>query len=404
MPKILQINTTVNWNSTGRIAEDIGLLMQSKGWESYIAYSRGKPNSKSHLIQIGNKWDIYKHGIYTRIYDNHGLSSKQATINLVEQIKFLRPDIIHLHNIHGYYLNYQILFKYLSSINTPIVWTLHDCWSFTGHCSYYTFKKCERWKEGCYDCPQKSNYPASYLFDRSKKNYHNKKNSFTSVKNMTIVPVSNWLATDVQKSFLGKFPIKVIHNGIDLNTFSPCKPEQKNIKKENKYILLGVASIWEERKGLTDFIKLRNFLPDNYSIVLIGLSKKQIKELPQNILGIERTSNVQELAQYYSNANVFINPTWEDNYPTTNLESLACGTPVITYRTGGSIEAIDEKTGIIVEPGDIITLASETQRICRITETNDIRNHCRQRALRLFDKNQRYEEYYQLYINLLNNL
>lgn len=402
MPKILQINTTVNWNSTGRIAEDIGLLMQSKGWESYIAYSRGKPNSKSHLIQIGNKWDIYKHGIYTRIYDNHGLSSKQATINLVEQIKFLRPDIIHLHNIHGYYLNYQILFKYLSSINTPIVWTLHDCWSFTGHCSYYTFKKCERWKEGCYDCPQKSNYPASYLFDRSKKNYHNKKNSFTSVKNMTIVPVSNWLATDVQKSFLGKFPIKVIHNGIDLNTFSPCKPEQKNIKKENKYIILGVASIWEERKGLTDFIKLRNFLPDNYSIVLIGLSKKQIKELPQNILGIERTSNVQELAQYYSNANVFINPTWEDNYPTTNLESLACGTPVITYQTGGSIEAIDEKTGIIVEPGNIKELAEKTKWMCNRANFEQVRIDCRKRAVELFNKNNRYEDYYQLYMKLLN--
>lgn len=403
MVKILQINTTVNWNSTGRIAEDIGILIQSKGWKSFIAYSRGKTNSKSDLIHVGNKWDVYKHGIQTRILDNHGLGSTKATIDFIKKIKCIKPDIIHLHNIHGYYLNYQILFEYISSVNIPVVWTLHDCWSFTGHCSYYTYKKCERWKNKCNQCPQKNSYPASYFLDRSEKNYYEKKNSFTSVRNMTIVPVSNWLATDVKESFLCKYPIQVIHNGIDLNTFSPIKSKRQNVNSKMEFIILGVASVWEERKGLKDFLKLRQLLPDNYSIILIGLTRKQIKRLPRNIIGLERTNSVQELAQYYSNANVFLNPTWEDNFPTTNLEALACGTPVITYRTGGSIEAIDDKTGVIVEQGSIKELAEKTQWMCNRSDFEQVRIDCRKRAVELFDKNNRYEDYYQLYMNLLNN-
>lgn len=401
MFKLLQINTTYNWGSTGRIAEEIGQKVISKGWINYVAYGRHINKGISNPIKIGTKWEIYIHALLTRFLDKHGLGSKKATNELIKQINRIKPDIIHLHNIHGYYINYPILFNFLAKKNIPIVWTLHDCWSFTGHCSHYIYEKCERWKLECHQCPQKNSYPSSYLLDRSKKNYNNKKDSFTSVKNMIIVPVSNWLATEVKESFLNKYPIQVIHNGIDLNTFSPIKTETPNINSKKEYVILGVASVWGERKGLTDCIELSKLLPENYSITLIGLTKKQIKNLPPNIKGLERTDSIQELAKYYSKANVFLNPTYEDSFPTTNLEALACGTPVITYRTGGSIEAIDDKTGVIVEPGNIKQLAEKTQWMCNRTDLEQVRINCRKRAIELFDKNNRYEDYYQLYMKLL---
>ena len=397
--KIFQINTTLNWGSTGRIAEEIGILLQNQGNDSYIAYGRYNNPSQSMDICIGGKLDFYFHALQTRLFDKHGLSSTNATKKLLKQIESVNPDIIHLHNIHGYYVNYQLLFAYLSKFNVPVVWTLHECWSFTGHCSHFSFINCDRWKTGCHHCPQKRNYPASILFDRSKNNYRDKKNAFASLKNMTIIPVSNWLANEVRQSFLKKYPIKVIHNGIDLEVFKPHKANMK-LDIKGKYVVLGVASGWEERKGLKDFIKLRSLLSSEFSIVLIGLKKKQIESLPEEIIGIPRTNSVKELAEYYSMANVYFNPTWEDNFPTTNLEALACGTPVITYRTGGSIEAVDDKTGFIVEQGDLNMSVEIIQKICKEGKEK-YTNACRQRAVRLYNKNDRYEEYIQLYNSLL---
>ena len=399
MFKLLQINTTSNWGSTGRIATEIGNLVINRGGQSFIAYGRYSNHSESYEIKLSSKLSIYLHGIYTRIFDKHGLFSKRDTINLISEIKRINPDIIHLHNIHGYYLNYLLLFNFLSKTNIPIVWTLHDCWSFTGHCAYFSFINCDRWKTGCHHCPQKKSYPASILFDRSKNNYRDKKNAFTSVKNMTIIPVSNWLANEVKQSFLKKYPIKVIHNGIDLEVFKPHEAKKK-LDIKGKYVVLGVASGWEERKGLKDFIKLRSLLSSEFSIVLIGLKKKQIESLPEEIIGIPRTNSVKELAEYYSMANVYFNPTWEDNFPTTNLEALACGTPVITYRTGGSIEAVDDKTGFIVEQGDLNMATNIIQTICKEGKEK-YKDACRQRAVRLYNKNDRYEEYIQLYNSLL---
>jgi glycosyltransferase involved in cell wall biosynthesis len=288
------------------------------------------------------------HGLQTRIFDNHGMASKIATKKLIKQIKQINPNIIHLHNIHGYYLNYAILFEYLNELNIPIVWTLHDCWSITGHCTYFSFVGCNKWKSECYSCPQKKSYPTSWFIDRSKENFRLKKKHFTSLSNMTIVPVSNWLSDLIKESYLHKYPIRTIHNGIDLSVFKPSDSEKfKSMYNiQNKFILLGVANKWELRKGLKDFVELSNLLDSDYKIVLVGLSRKQIEQLPDNILGIERTESVEGLAEIYSAGDVFLNPTYEDNFPTTNLEALACGTPVITYETGGSPEAIDESTGI----------------------------------------------------------
>lgn len=401
--KLLQINTVANWGSTGRIAEEIGIAAIEQGWESYIAYGRGHPTSTSNLIRIGSDFDMKLHGIKTRLFDNHGLCSRKVTKDFINQINVIKPDIVHLHNIHGYYINYQILFKYLKSINVPVVWTLHDCWALTGHCAYFTFVDCDKWKNGCSNCIQRNAYPSSYFIDRSKKNWKNKKTAFTSLKKLTVVPVSDWLANIVKESFLRDVKINRIYNGINLDTFRPNKTMNLKHKLaiDDKIMLLGVASIWDERKGLKDFIKLRDLLSDNKIIVLIGLNEEQVKKLPKGIIGIRRTNNVQELSAFYSEADVFINPTWEDNFPTTNLEALACGTPVITYRTGGSIEAVDEKTGLIVTPGDIIGLNNAINSILSNKNLLYTELLCRNRAIKEYNKNDRYREYLRLYYDIL---
>ena len=395
MPKLLQINVVANWGSTGRIAEEIGQLAISKGWESYIAYGRGNPHSKSHLIRVGSNLDMYSHVLQSRLMDNHGLVSKNVTEKFIKQIDRISPDIIHSHNIHGYYLNYPILFDYLSQRSIPVIWTLHDCWPFTGHCAYYTYIKCERWKSGCYNCPQKNAYPASFIFDNSSRNYKFKKQAFNSIDNLIMVPVSKWLAGDLKQSFLGNYPIKVINNGVDLNIFKPLDQDLAN----KKFTILGVASVWEKRKGLDDFIQLSQKLSDDFQIVLVGLNKNQIKSLPSQIKAIERTNNISELVKLYNTADVFFNPTWEDNFPTTNLEALASGTPVLTYRTGGSIEAVDGNTGFIIEPGNIDEVIVAIKHIQMVGKSTYSR-YCRERAEKLYNKEDRYNEYIQLYNKL----
>ena len=400
MAVLLQINVTANWGSHGRIAENIGELAMEHGWESHIAYGRYANKSKSEIYKIGSAIDIYNHVLQTRVFDRHGLASKQATRRLMEYIDSVAPDIIHLHNIHGYYLNYPLLFEYLQKSEIPVVWTLHDCWAFTGHCAYFDYINCDRWKFHCHHCPALGRYPHSSLFDRSSDNFNDKCKWFTSLKNMTIVPVSDWLASKVRQSFLSRYPIQVIHNGVDTSTFNYQSVKKEDFGFQDKFIVLGVASVWDDRKGLADFLKLRNVLPEEYAIILIGLTNKQIKKLPQGILGISRTNRVKELAEYYSLADVYVNPTWEDNFPTTNLEAQACGTPVITYRTGGSIEAIYKGTGYIVEQGDIPAIVSI---ITKIKGTGKIpyMHTCRDHIVKNFEKSNTYQQYLYLYNTIL---
>lgn len=393
--KLLQINVTANSGSTGKIAEAIGQLAINRGWESWIAYGRGTPQSESRLIRIGNDWDMRWHGVETRLLDNHGLASRRTTRQFISRIKEINPDIIHLHNIHGYFINYPLLFRFLQEWGGPVVWTLHDCWSFTGHCAYFDMINCDKWQNKCMNCPQKSSYPKSYI-DKSLRNYIKKKSSFNTIlPQLTLVPVSNWLSGLLTKSYLHNCKIRKIHNGIDLKLFKP----QSEYKE--KFVVLGVASVWDQRKGLADFIKLSDILPERYKIILIGLSEKQIKNLPINIQGIRRTENINQLVELYSMADVFMNPTWEDNFPTTNIEALACGTPVITYRTGGSPEAIDSNTGIVVEQGDVQGLkkAIETIRTSSDRFTPEL---CRARAEKYFNQNDRFEEYFELYEKIIN--
>lgn len=394
MKRIVQINVTAASGSHGMIAEEIGRLAIKEGWDSWIAYGRWAGNSQSKLIRIGSRKDVLLHGLRSRLSDSHGLGSTGATKRLVSQLSTLKPDLIHLHNIHGYYINYQLLFQSLKASNVPVVWTLHDCWPLTGHCSHYVVAKCDKWKSACYSCPEKRSYPASLFLDNSKRNYAQKKESFLGLDNLTIVPVSNWLASQVRDSFLKDYPVHTIRNGIDTEIFQPCARKQSKL-------ILGVASTWQQRKGLNDFYALRNILPEDYRICLVGLSEKQIACLPDGITGINRTENREQLAELYSRASVFVNPTYEEALGLVNLEALACGTPVVTYDAGGAPETIDKKTGIVVPTGNIQALAESIKWIAMNVNCFP-QADCRLRAVEHFDKNDCFRKYIDLYNKILS--
>lgn len=391
---ILQINSTVNTGSTGRIAEGIGLQMMKARYQSTIAYGRQKNPSESKTIRIGNKWDIYTHGLKTLLFDRHGFGSRKATKDLITKIKEVEPDVIGLHNLHGYYLHVEVLFKALQRWNIPVIWTFHDCWPFTGHCSHFERVECGKWKTHCQECPLTYAYPKS-LVDKSYRNFTLKRACFTGLENLTIVTPSKWLANLVRQSFLQEYPVRVIYNGVDTQVFSP---ENRSTKKK---LVLGVASVWTPFKGYSDFIKLRDSLPDDWEVVLIGLSDQQIKNLPAGIQGIKKTSNLDELVTWYREAAIFVNPTYSDNFPTTNIEALACGTPVVTYKTGGSPEAVDKMTGRVVEQGDIQGLVNAIKELAA-HDQKKLARACRERAERLFNKKDRYQEYVTLYESLVN--
>lgn len=407
MKKLLQINPVLRVNtSTGRIMQEIGELAMLHGWKTYMAYSKGRDGikeCKSEIVPVGDVWSTAWHGLETRLLDRHGLASDRATREFVKRIEKIAPDIVHIHNIHGYFLNYRILFDFLSRSGIPVVWTVHDCWLYTGHCYYYSYAGCNKWQTGCGHCPQKKEFPASYFSDRSHRNWLDKKTAFTSMPldKLTIVPVSDWIREEMSRSFLKDYHFQVIHNGINTEVFDvyDATAVRQQYSLGDKHIFLGVASIWSREKGLADFIKMSELIGQDEVIVLVGIKPEDMKLLPKNVVAIARTENIHQLAELYSAADVFINPTWQDNYPTVNLEAIACGTPVVTYRTGGSIEAITDTTGFIVEQGDVAGLVDAARCIIRRGK-EAYRNVCRQYAVANFRKEDRYADYLNLYRQL----
>ena len=399
--KILMINVSCGIESTGRICTDLAMELKKQGHIVKIAYGRGivPEQYQDFAIRVGNDIDVYMHALRARLFDEMGFGSVRVTKRFIKWIEEYDPDIIHLHNLHGYYINIKILFEYLQNSRAKIIWTLHDCWSFTGHCAYFDYVGCDKWKNECKKCSQRKEYPKRWIIDHSKQNYELKKRLFTNIKDLIFVTPSYWLAGLLKESFLSEYPVKVIHNGIDTSIF---KPTQSNIKEQlgikDKKIVLGVASVWDRRKGLDTFLELAKKIDDSYKIVLVGLNETQIKNLPSNIIGIQRTNNIQELVELYSAADMFVNPTLEDNYPTTNLEAIACGTPVITFNTGGSPEAINSENGHIVDQGklnDIIKLLLEDKKQ---RNRNKIRN-----SNPKLDKKNITEQYMRIYYELKEN-
>lgn len=382
--KVLQINSVCGTGSTGRIALDLYKTLEEHGHICRIAYGRGNAPKNIQTIQIGNIHDVYFHGVMSRLTDRHGFYSRNATKKLLKEIELFCPDIIHLHNIHGYYINVPLLFQYLKKLGKPVIWTLHDCWAFTGHCSHFQYVNCDRWESGCFECPQKQEYPRS-LMDNSKQNYLLKKEIFNSLSNFAIVTPSQWLYQVVQKSFFHGKHIYHIPNGIDTTIFK--QQPYKNSSSHLKTVVLGVANIWNDRKGFFDFIKLNELLNHKlYQIIMVGVNAKQKSILPPSIIGIEQTDSVDVLADLYSNADVYLNLTYEDNFPTTNLEALACGTPVITYKTGGSVESCT----LCFNQGDLAGVAKAIQE----KQYNDILLKDQYKVL---DKTENAQRYLNLY-------
>lgn len=402
MVKILQIDSCLGILSTGKITESIGLLAKKRGWEYYVAHG-GRYVGKSQMrsIQITSKWGEYAHYAKSLIFDAHGLGSTAATIKFVEKIKEINPDIIHLHCIHGYYLNYKILFEYLRTAKTPVVWTFHDCWAMTGHCAHFDAAGCERWKTGCYECPLKSDYPRSICKDSSKENYKLKKELFTSLDNITIVTVSEWLTYIVRQSFMSKYPIELINNGIDIETFKPCRNDLKQkYGIENKFVMIAVASQWSEKKGLYDYIELSKRLSDEYQLIFVGVDNCYKKDIPSNIITIRRTDSQKELAKLYSAADIVLNLSYEETFGLTTVEGFACGTPGIVYNRTASPELITEETGIVVEKGNYKQLINAIETI----KKNGKQHYsaaCRERAVNFYNKDDKFNEYIELYNSLI---
>lgn len=409
MPKLLQINITANWGSTGKIAEQINVCAQQHGWETYMAYGRVCNPSASRLIKVGSKLETYLHYGEQRIRDNEGLCSRGATCKLVKQIEEIRPDIVHLHNIHDHYLNYRILFEYLNQTDIKVVWTFHDFWPVTGHCMHFVSKDCHRYETECHDCPMQRVFPKT-IMDRSRKNYQLKKQLFTACKNLTIVPVSEWVGEMTRKSFLKDKPIRVIHNGIDVNVFKPTMFEYlPNLSEQlltfqyltkGKFVIMSVASQWAFDKGLEDYKRISTMLKDDEVIVLVGVSDEIKKELPANIIGISRTSNATELAALYTRADVITILSSAETFGLTVVEGYACGTPAVVYDNTAPPSLITSETGYVVENHNYRMAYSAIQQI-KLNGKQHYSEACISLAREKYDKDKCYEKYVELYQALL---
>lgn len=366
--KVLMINSVCGIRSTGRICTDLAKELEAQGHEVKIAYGRETvpEQFQTYAVRIGTDLDVKVHGIRTRLLDDHGFGSKRATANFLKWADSYAPDFLWLHNIHGYYINIELLFQWIKTRpQMQVQWTLHDCWAFTGHCVHFMVENCEKWRTGCCGCPQRGRYPASLCVDRSRLNYLRKKELFTGVSSMKLITPSKWLADLAQQSFLREYPVEVRYNTIDTEIFKPTASDfRSRYGIGDKKMILGVASAWGERKGLKDFIRLTDMLDPSYVIVLVGLSDAQMKLLPPGVIGIRRTNSPRELAEIYTAADVFFNPTYEDNYPTVNLEAQACGTPVVTYASGGSAETLHTKESVAIKTGDLAGALHILQKIC----------------------------------------
>lgn len=401
--KIAFINSVYKYGSTGRIVEELARMAESEGHEARIFYGRKKQESDEISMYFGSRSSNILHVLVTRIFDNHGLASKRKTRKLLRMLDEYKPDVLHLHNLHGYYINIKILFDYIKRNQTKTVWTLHDCWALTGHCTHFDYMQCSLWRTECHRCPQKKDYPASYIFDNSKVNHYRKKEIFKGLKDVVIVTPSEWLKKLVSESLLEEYPCHVIPNGIDTEVFRPlCKDNIDELKTKwsipkDKKIVLGVANVWSEKKGLNTFIKLSKELDNSlYQIVLVGLNSKQIRALQKTapkILRIKRTNDINELVELYNTADIFINPTLEETFGLTNIEALTCGIPVITFDTGGSPESLNNECGVVVEKGNYDALLDAVAEYC-INRPNVIT--CRERA-KIYEKNTQYMEYIRLY-------
>ncbi len=406
--KVLQINTRYyNGGSTGHIAFDLKKVMEANGIESYAAFGFGynlAEDERAMVYRIESDRELFVSKLWTKVTGHHGFNNKAETKRLLAWIDKVQPDIIHMHNIHNHYVNIRMLLEYIAQKNIPCVLTMHDCWTFTGHCAYFDYSGCEKWRTGCHHCPSLRDYPKTFaLIDPSPWNYRMKQKLFAPL-NITFVSPSQWLRNLQQQSFLKDKPCVVINNGVDLSVFHPMK---SNVREEygigNRKMILAVAGGLAARKGKEYLLRLPMLLHDDEVLVLVGLQKGQEALLPQTnkVIGIRRTKTSDELVGLYSEADVFINPTLEDNFPTTNIEALACGTPIVTFRTGGSPEVVTPEIGLVVDKGDINGLLSAIRQILANGKSH-YADACRAKPTTDYNKDVQYGKYIELYQRILS--
>lgn len=353
--RVLEINSVCGTGSTGRICTDIAQLLTQRGDTCAVGYGRGDvlPQAQEYAHRIGSPWDCRFHGLETRLFDAHGFGSRRATRAFLRWAEEWKPDVVHLHNLHGYYLQVEEMFAFLKAKELPVVWTLHDCWAFTGHCVHFVTANCTQWQTGCRKCPLSREYPACYGLSGAARNYARKQAAFTGVKNLRLAAPSQWLADLTRRSFLKDYPVQVIPNGIDLTQF---RPVSSNIRSRlgipvEKKLILGVAGVWTEKKGLRDFFQLADLLGSSAQVLLVGLSEKQKQALPANVMGVTRTESIRELAELYTAADVYVNASREETQGLTTVEALACGTPVVVYNETAVSESVDQTCGLVVPRG-----------------------------------------------------
>lgn len=400
---LLIINVALNWGSTGKIVEGIGKLARSDGWEVFVAHGARYQNPSSlQSIQVTSKADEWVHYLESSLFDAQGLGSRCATKLFLKKLDEIKPDLVHIHNIHGCFINFPLLFNYLKAHNIPVVWTLHDCWAMTGHCTHFMLTNCVKWQTECNHCPQKRTFPKTYLLDHSERNYSLKKSLFTSMPVMHITTVSNWLKGIAEASYLKKYPVTVVPNGIKTDLFVP---ESSDIKEhyglQGKKLLLAVAIGLDERKGLNDYINLAEKLPEQYQLMLVGLTEEEQKALPKRIIGVKRTNGAKELAAYYSAADVLLSLSYEETFGLTIVEAMACGTPAIVYDNTAQPELITPETGEVVPTGDVVAVLSAIEEVCsKPKETYT--NACRKFAVQ-YDEALSYQKFLDIYKSVINN-
>lgn len=397
---ILEINS-INYSSTGNITLNIAKELRKNDYKVYTACKNslmGKRFEYEDQIFIGYRLERVISdwlGCFTGMKDHFNIIN---TLSFIKTIKKINPDLIHMHLLHDTYLNLNMFFKFLKKSNIPVIWTLHDCWPLTGQCSYFDIVECNKWKTGCHHCPQTNTYPKTFFIDNTSKLWKEKKKWFTGLKNMTLVTPSIWLKNLVEESFIKEYPVKVIYNGINLDIFKPTESDfRQKYHLENKKIILGVSYGWSITKGVDVFIKLASMLPEDYQIVMVGGNDETDKMFPDNIISIHKTYDQKQLVEIYSAADLFLNPTRQDNFPTVNIEALSCGLPVLSFKTGGCPEIINETCGSIVEKNDIDALKDEIIRIC---ETKPYKKEMCIKRAQQFNMTDRFNEY----VDLINQL
>ena len=389
--KVVQINATCGYGSTGKIAVDISRLLAEKNVENYVFYAENKSEYPLGIRYADNRY-LKVQALKTRIFGNYGFQAKRATKSLLKKLDEIKPDIIHLHNLHSHNINLELLFGYIKKKNIKTIWTFHDCWAITGGCTHFDYIGCEGWKTACKECPKWQEM--SWFFNRTEWLFKKKKELFSGA-DLTIVTPSEWLKEIVAKSFLKECETHVINNGIDLDVFSPTESDfRERYGLKGKKVILGVSMGFDKKKGFNDFLKLSENMDENCALVLVGISESQKMSLPEGIIGVVRTENQTELAKIYTAADIFVNLTYEDNFPTVNLEALACGTPVVTYRSGGSAEIADGKVAFSASKGDLDGVVS---LINKIEKDETLSKECRMRAESSFDKKYCFEKYLDLY-------